>query len=87
LLKQYEGLVTLLKEQAKHLAAQIAYGTFLSVRKKFKSLVLRADVGLIDVVWQEKQSVQSTFKRLSKERNSELRVLESEFKDILQEVK
>ncbi len=87
LIHRYEEAVTRLKRNAKVLAAKIAYGTFLSVRKKFKNLVLRADVGLIDVVWQEKQAVQAEHRRLSKERNSELRVLNSEFKDILQEVK
>ena len=84
---RYEQQVSGLRNRAKRLASRIAYNAFLSARSKIKSLVLRADVGVIDVVWQEKQTTQSKIRKLSKERNSELRVLDSEFKDILQEVK
>ena len=84
---RYEQQVSGLRNRAKRLASRIAYNAFLSARSKIKRLVLRADVGLIDVVWQEKQTTQSKIRKLSKERNSELRVLDSEFKDILQEVK
>jgi hypothetical protein len=57
------------------------------VRKKFRSLVLQAEVGVIDVAWREKQTIQNEKTQLSKERNSELRVLDSEFRDLVQEVK
>ena len=86
-LNQHEQQVYALSNRSKRLASRIAYNTFLAVRGKFRDLVLRADVGVIDVVWQEKQTTQAQIKKLSKERNSELRVLDSEFRDILEEVK
>lgn len=86
-LNQYEQQIFQLKLGSKRLASRIAFNTFLTVRKKFRDLVLKAEVGVIDVAWQEKQTIRNEVTRLSKERNSELRVLDSEFRDLVQEVK
>jgi hypothetical protein len=86
-LTQYEQQIFQLKGESKRLASRIAFNTFLTVRKKFRSLVLQAEVGVIDVAWREKQTIQNEKTQLSKERNSELRVLDSEFRDLVQEVK
>lgn len=86
-INQYEQQIGQLRSGSKTLASQIAYNTFQSVRKKFRKLVLQAEVGVIDVAWKEKQTIQAQKIRLNNERNSELRVLDSEFRDLVQEVK
>jgi len=82
----YEVEILKLQGNAKRLASQIAYNSFLLVRQKFYDLVLKAEVGVIDVVWQEKQANQRQIFKLTKERNNELRLLNSEFKGLLKEV-
>lgn len=85
--EQYRLQIANLEQDSKGLAAQIAYNSFISVRKKFYDLVLRAEVGVIDVAWQEKQTIQTEKLRLTNEKNRELKVLDTEFQDLLQEVK
>lgn len=85
--EQYRSQISALEQDSKGLASQIAYNSFVSVRKKFYDLVLRAEVGVIDVAWQEKQTIQTERLRLTNEKNRELKVLDSEFRDILEEVK
>lgn len=85
--QQYKLQVANLEVESKGLASQIAYNSFTVVRKKFYDLVLRAEVGVIDVAWREKQTLQSEKLRLTKNKNRELKVLDSEFRDLLQEVK
>jgi hypothetical protein len=84
---QYKLQVANLELESKGLAAKIAYNSFTVVRKKFYDLVLRAEVGVIDVAWREKQTIQSEKLNLTKNKNRELKVLDSEFSDLLDEVK
>jgi hypothetical protein len=85
-LEQYQQKISNLEYQAKTQAAQIAHSSFLAVRQKFYDIVLSAEVGVIDVAWREKQTLQSDNKRLTQNRARELKVLEEEFRDLLQEI-
>ncbi|MCB9637581.1 MAG: hypothetical protein H6727_01585 [Myxococcales bacterium] len=86
-LLRYEQQMNALQSEASQLSRAIIYEGFEGVKKRFYQLILRADVGVIDVVWKEKQTLQTKSQKVTRERNSELRVLDSEFRDLLDEVK
>lgn len=76
-----------MQNEASQLSRAVIYEGFESVKKRFYQLILRADVGVIDVVWKEKQTIQTKSQKITRERNSELRMLDAEFRDLLDEVK
>jgi hypothetical protein len=86
-LTRYEKQLISLQNEASQLSRAVIYDGFESVKKRFYQLILRADVGVIDVVWKEKQTIQAKSQKITRERNSELRLLDAEFRDLLDEVK
>jgi hypothetical protein len=58
--------------------------SFREVKAKFYDIVVRADVGTIDVAWSQKEDNDDDLKRLSLTRQRELKQLSDEFRDVLQ---
>ena len=85
-LREYKKSVQGLVDETKGLAAQIAYNSFMNVRKQFYNLVLKAEVGVIDVAWSQHQYIQKNKSRLLKERSRDLKILREEFREIIEEV-
>jgi tetratricopeptide (TPR) repeat protein len=83
----YRQQMDRLQSESVLLSRAIIYDGFDAVKKSFYKLILQADVGIIDVVWKEKQTLQEQSQKLARDRNSELRVIDSEFRDLLEEVK
>ena len=48
-------------------------------------VIVRTDVGAIDVVWSQKEDADDEFKRLNLSRSRELKLITDEFKDILEQ--
>lgn len=63
-------------------AGVLAYLNFMRTRAKFDELVLRADVGLIDVKWQKKERISNQINQLFEDRTSELRMLQEAFNEV-----
>ncbi|HET9625727.1 MAG TPA: tetratricopeptide repeat protein, partial [Kofleriaceae bacterium] len=57
--------------------------SFASVKDKFYDIVIRSDVGNVDVAWSQKSDDDDELKRLNLSRQRELKQLKDEFKDIL----
>ncbi len=55
------------------------------VSQRFYNVVVRADVGIIDVAWALKDSATKETNRLVSERKRELKLLDNEFKEVLKE--
>jgi TolA-binding protein len=55
------------------------------VAQRFYNVVVRADVGIIDVAWALKDTATKETNRLISERKRELKLLDDEFKEVLQE--
>ncbi len=85
-LKAYDGEVGLVASSAQNLVGNIAYESFKRVRKQFYDLVLKADVGLVDVAWTRKQDKTLQIQNLAKQKDRELRGLDDEFKEVLKDV-
>ncbi|MBL0218897.1 MAG: tetratricopeptide repeat protein [Myxococcales bacterium] len=57
--------------------------SFKNVKAKFYDVIVRTDVGAIDVLWSQKEDADDDLKRLNLSRSRELKQLKDEFKDIL----
>ncbi|HCF61353.1 MAG TPA: hypothetical protein DFS52_25575, partial [Myxococcales bacterium] len=71
---------------ARNLIGTIAYQSFKRIRRQFYELVLKADVGLVDVAWTRKQNKTNEIQDLAKQKEREVKGLEDEFKEVLKEV-
>lgn len=69
------------------LGGAILAGTFASVRDRLYDVVIRSDVGTIDVSWSQKEEADADLKRYNLSRQRELKQLRDEFRDILEEAK
>ncbi len=86
LLSGYGGDVTVVGADARQLVGRIAFDSFRRVRQQFYDLVLKADVGIVDVAFSRKQDNTQSIQKLSTQKDRELRQLEEEFREVLREV-
>src|SRR5262249_2340489 len=67
--------------------SDVVQGSFGRVAKKFKDIVVRSDVGLLDVTWAQKEQSQKFSDRLRIDFAREKNTLDAEFRDVLQDTK
>lgn len=72
--------------ETKNLVARTAKDSFKRVHQIFYNLVLKADVGVVDVAFQRKQDKTSQIQKLAAQKDRELKQLDDEFKDVLKDV-
>jgi len=58
---------------------------FDHIRNRFYDIVLRADVGRIDVTWAEREEHRTRVDSLTRDRSREIQSLDDEFRDIMDE--
>jgi len=58
--------------------------SFKDVKAKFYDIVIRTDVGNVDVLWSQKEDDDDDLKRLNLSRQREMKQLKDEFRDILE---
>ena len=85
-LSGYDAEVGQVSSSARDLVGRIAFDSFTRVRKQFYDLVLKADVGLVDVAWTKKQDDTKKIQALSKEKDKQMKGLDEEFKEVLKDV-
>ncbi len=66
-----------------HLLGAIAYNAFHRVGAQFHDIVLKADVGIIDVAWAKKQDKTDRIVVLGKEKSKAIHRLEERFNEVL----
>ena len=84
-LAQYEVEHGQLTGETDDLLGPVASRTLESVSQQFRDLVLRADVGIIDVAWARKQVETEKVNELIKEQRERTQELEEEFADVLKD--
>ncbi len=72
--------------ETRNLVGRIAFESFRRVQKSFYDLVLKADVGVVDVSFQRKQDKTSEIQKKSAAKDRELKQLDDEFKEVLKDV-
>ncbi|MBW2732354.1 MAG: tetratricopeptide repeat protein [Deltaproteobacteria bacterium] len=73
--------------QTDQVAGTITYDGFQSVAKRFYDIVVRSDVGVIDVAWALKDAKTKQVSKLVRQRKMDLKLLDTEFKEVLKEDK
>jgi TolA-binding protein len=86
LLSNYSTEVASVSGRARYLVGAIAFDSFKRVRQQFYDLVLKADVGLVDVAFTRKQDKTNAVQKLSLQKDRELKALDNDFKEVLKDV-
>ncbi len=86
LLQEYTGDVTRASGDARQLVGRIAFDSFRRVRGQFYDLVLKADVGVVDVAFTRKRDKTADIQTVAAQKERELKALDDEFKEVLKDV-
>jgi hypothetical protein len=84
-LESLQDASKLTRVDAEGAIGDVAHQTIGTVAAKFDDIVLRADVGAVDVAWQLKEQQTAEINRRVAEQRRELEVLDAEFKEVLAE--
>lgn len=68
--------------EAQTLGGDVLSNNFGKVSQKFYEVLIRSDVGVIDVAWASRENAETTLKRLTLEESRERRVLQEQFGDV-----
>ena len=71
--------------EARAVGGTVLAASFKDVKAKFYDVIIRADVGNVDVGWSQKEDADDDLKRLNLSRTRELRQLKDEFRQVLDE--
>ncbi len=71
-----------LNDEAQDVVGGVTFSNFSNVKKRFRDLILKADVGIIDVAWLRKEEHRSRRDDLTKERLNTIKVLDEEFHEL-----
>jgi TolA-binding protein len=82
-LARYRAALNSLGDETEEVVGAITYLSFNRVRDRFYDLVLRADVGKIDIAWAKREDHRIRVDTLTRERARELQVLDDEFRDVM----
>ena len=81
----YRVALSNLEGEAEEVVGAVTYANFRRVRQRFYDLVLRADVGRIDVSWAEREEHRMRVDMLTRERSQGIQSLDDEFREIMDE--
>ncbi|HJL16242.1 MAG TPA: tetratricopeptide repeat protein [Sandaracinaceae bacterium LLY-WYZ-13_1] len=81
----YRQQLTQLESETEEVVGAVTYENFRQVQHRFYDLVLRADVGRIDVAWAEREEHRMRVEMLTRDRAREMRALDDEFREIMDE--
>jgi tetratricopeptide (TPR) repeat protein len=80
------GAIDGVVQEARTFVGELAFRSFREVREQFYQLVLKADVGIVDVAWSRKRERLDKIQQLSQQKATELQQLDRDFKNLLREV-
>ncbi len=81
----YKKSLAKLEQDNSEYLVNVSTAAFENVKKRFNSVILRADVGILDVAWGRKESRTKKITDLVEERNVQLERLRQEFGEIADE--
>ena len=85
-LASYQRNIDKIENRAANIVGEVASNSFKQVNEKLDHIILKANLGLIDVAWQEKKNIAEKYKKLSIKEGSTLQVFDGEFGEILKEL-
>jgi hypothetical protein len=81
----YQQALAELDTEATEVIGAVSYQSFRQVQRRFYDLVLRADVGRIDVAWAVREEHRMRVEMLTRERQREIQALDDDFREIMDE--
>lgn len=81
----YRQEFLLYEDESRVLGGIIIATSFRNVQQKFYEVLVRSDVGVIDVTWSQREAAQNAERGLELDLNRELQTLSSDFRDIIKE--
>ena len=84
---RYRAELLVLNREAEEVVGGVTFQNFSNVRKRFHDLILKADVGIIDVAWMRKEEHKARGATLTRDRLKEVRHLDEEFNEVIGEEK
>ena len=75
-----------LQESSRDLLGEIAVRSIAEVRAQFYRLVLKADIGIVDVAWSRKRQRLDKIQTLAVQKDAEVEQLDREYRSMLREV-
>ncbi len=82
---EYRQLLAEYETEARGAGAEILAASFKDVKAKFYDVVIRTDVGNVDVAWAQKEDNDDDLKRLGLAKSRDLKQLRDEFRFVLDE--
>jgi tetratricopeptide (TPR) repeat protein len=80
--KEYRTELSALNGEAEEVVGGVTFENFSNVRKRFHNLILKADVGVIDVAWERKEEHKDRGSTFNKDRLAEIQNLDREFEEV-----
>ncbi len=84
-LAQYKQELQDQDSEARHVGSHVLADSFKDVKDDLYDVIVRTDVGQVDVAWSQKEDTDDDLKRLNLARSRELKQLHDEFKDVLED--
>lgn len=81
--ERYQVSLEQLEHEAEDVVGTVTYLNFDGVRRRFYDLVLRSDVGRIDVSWARREEHRMRVDLLTRERSRQVQALDDEFREIM----
>lgn len=83
--KEYRALLAEYETEVRTVGAELLGTSFKDVKAKLYDVVIRSDVGSVDVAWSQKEDNDDDLKRLGLAKSRDLKQLRDEFKFVLDE--
>lgn len=84
-ISRYRSELRILSDETQDVVADVAFANFSNVRQRFRELILKADVGIIDVAWLRKEEHVARRDELTDERLQDIKSLDDEFQEVRSE--
>ncbi|MBL4637460.1 MAG: tetratricopeptide repeat protein [Kofleriaceae bacterium] len=75
------------ERESHEIGGEILVLSFQNVSAKFYDILVRSDVGIVDVAWSLKEAAETSLKRLTLDQARERRTLDSDFADVIREIR
>ncbi len=86
-LAAYRREFLLYEAESRALGGTVLGNAFRDVKSKFYEVLVRTDVGIVDVNWSQKEEADDDLQRLNLDKAREVKQLKDEFADLLREAK
>ncbi|MBK7078629.1 MAG: tetratricopeptide repeat protein [Myxococcales bacterium] len=86
-LASYRREFLLYEAESRALGGTVLGNAFRDVKAKFYDVLVRSDVGVVDVGWSQKEESDEDLSRLNVEKQREIKQLRDEFADLIREAK